>query len=166
MRWAALLVVAAVAMSSAAASPAQPAGEGGGGSAEATEAGKRKCKKKPGQKLTKKQRKRCRVKKIPATLTVNCPSAPVVSGTAVSITGTLSPDSKGNSPLGAIWESSTAASSDGNQSFFTAPGGNYSFAFTSNAASLTTTTVRVDFAGDTLFADRRQTSAQCQFTTL
>ena len=41
------------------------------------------------------------------------------------ITGTLSPDAKGNSPLGAIWESSTASPSDGNLSFFTSPGGSY-----------------------------------------
>ena len=45
---------------------------------QATEAGKKKCKRKPGEKLTKKQRKRCRVKKKPATLTATCPTAPVV----------------------------------------------------------------------------------------
>ena len=108
------------------------------------------------------------MKKIPATLTVSCPTAPVVDGGGVLITGTLSPDAKGSSPLGAIWESSTASPTDGNQSFFTNPGGTYAFSFVSSnpAAVPVTTTVRVDFAGDTLFADRRQASAQCQFTTL
>jgi hypothetical protein len=167
MRWAAVLLTAAVAVSAAAAAPAHPA-DADGGSVQATEAGKKKCKRKPGEKLTKKQRKRCRVKKKPATLTATCPTAPVIDGGGVVITGTLSPDAKGNSPLGAIWESSTASPSDGNLSFFTSPGGSYSFSFVSaNPTTVpVTTTVRVDFAGDTLFADRRQASAQCQFTTL
>jgi hypothetical protein len=170
IRLVALAIVAALAVTA----PSAGAGETELDRGDAVASAKKKCKKK-GLKTTKKGKCKKR-KRIASTVTItNCPTTPVPSGTPVTITGTLAPDAKGKSPLGAIWESSPAASTDGALSFFTAPGGAWSFTFTPGAPpglpAAWTVGVRIDFAGDTLFghtlfADRRPSAAACSFTAV
>ena len=162
------LVALAIAAVLAITAPTAAAGEPGAGCGDdAVASAKKKCKQRKGQ--TKKRK--CRKKRIASTVTItNCPATPVPSGVPITITGTLNPDPKGRSPIGAIWESSPAASTDGALSFFTSPGGGWSFTFTPGAPpgppAAWTVGVRVDFAGDILFADRRPSTAACSFAVV
>jgi hypothetical protein len=166
-RNAALLIVAALVATVAVAAPI--AGGEGPGAAQISAKKKPKCKKKGGSKAAK-GKKRCKrkVKFVPSTLTINCPTGTVDGDVPATITGTLSPDAKGNSPMGADWNGPPPGGVGDVLEFGTAPGGAFSFTFVPNKSPPPgdwITTVRVAFAGDALFSDRRPATAECSWTS-